>query len=151
MSLVAISRLAPDELHDLRAALSAANLPTDDLSEPDRIFFRFGDRGAAAFAGLEGTGTERLLRSVVVPAERRGVGLGAALVAAVEAEAKRIGVDRLHLLTEGATPFFRALGYVDTDRASAPETIAATEQFRSLCRPAPPISSRHWIEFNAAS
>ncbi|WP_363754654.1 hypothetical protein [Sphingobium sp. LSP13-1-1.1] len=44
-------------------------------------------------------------------------------------------IDRLHLLTNGKAEFFRALGYADADRDRAPDFIAATAQFASLCGP----------------
>lgn len=131
MSIPAVVRLDPNALGDLGLALAAADLPTTDLKEPGRIFFRVGENGA--FGGLEGDGPDRLLRSIVVPADRQRSGLGSLVVRALEAEAIAMGVRRLHLLTTGAAPFFRKLGYQDCARAWAPNVISGTEQFRSLC------------------
>ena len=48
----------------LQDALKAAGLPTDDLSESGRVFFRFADQGhIVGFGGLERHGQDTLLRS----------------------------------------------------------------------------------------
>ncbi|WVV48906.1 GNAT family N-acetyltransferase [Pseudomonas sp. NA13] len=53
-------------------------------------------------------GADRLLRSLVVLEGQRGKGAGAAVLAAIEAFAKREGVERLHLLTDSAAAFLPA-------------------------------------------
>lgn len=119
----------------LRIALSTAGLPTDDLGGPDQMFFSLTDDvGLIGFVGLEGDGTDRLLRSLVVLPTRRGQGFGRMLVERLEGVVDG-AVDRLHLLTNGTAEFFRALGYADADRDRAPAFIAATAQFASLCGP----------------
>ena len=117
----------------LRASLEAARLPADDIDAPDRRFFNLtDDAGLIGFIGIEGAGRDRLLRSLVVLPTRRGQGFGKLLVG--RAEAVVAGeVDRLHLLTKGAAPFFRGLDYKDAERAGVPSAIAATEQFTLLC------------------
>src|SRR3546814_3394720 len=60
-------------LSDLMAELSAAGLPASDLAEAGRRFFRFEDDvGLVGYGGIEGDGSDRLLRSLVVKADRRG-------------------------------------------------------------------------------
>ena len=71
--------------------------------------------------------------SIVTAPGRRGQGLGRALLAALEAEARRHGAERLHLLTTTAAPFFSRYGYQAADRATAPDAIAASREFASLC------------------
>lgn len=119
----------------LRLALDAAQLPTDDLGGPDQMFFSLSDdEGLIGFIGLEGNGADRLLRSLVVLASRRGKGYGRMLVERLEGVTDG-AVERLHLLTNGSAEFFRGLGYVDADRDAAPAFITATAQFTSLCGP----------------
>ncbi|WP_296222761.1 GNAT family N-acetyltransferase [uncultured Sphingomonas sp.] len=119
----------------MRLALSAAQLPTDDLGGPDQMFFSLSDdEGLIGFIGLEGDRADRLLRSLVVLPTRRGKGYGRLLVERLEGVAGD-AVERLHLLTSGSAEFFRRLGYVDADRDQAPAFIAATAQFTSLCGP----------------
>jgi len=117
----------------LRKALEQADLPTADIEKPDRMFFGLSDQqGLIGYVGLEGDGVDRLLRSLVVLPSRRGSGHGSTLVQRLEAILPE-EVERLHLLTRTAVSFFRRLGYVDADRQEAPASIAATEQFASLC------------------
>lgn len=135
-------RLDPANLGELANALAAEGLPVADLAGPGRIFFRFDDGTLAGYGGLEGTGADRLLRSLVVPFGRRYAGVGSSLLAALEKEAVALGVARLHLLTTTAAPFFRAHGYVDAPRAAAPATIAASAEFTALC----PASAAYLIK-----
>lgn len=123
---------AQDDIFRMR--LSMSNLPTDDLGGPDRLFFRMsGDDGLIGYIGLEGPGPDRLLRSLVVMNGRRGQGYGRQLVDRLEGLARDDGIERLHLLTTTAAPFFHALGYSITSRASAPAPIAASAEFTTLC------------------
>ncbi len=55
------------------------------------------------------------------------------MVVSLEQEARDLGVQRLHLLTTTAAPFFLAMGYVAADRDEAPLTIAGSREFTSLC------------------
>ncbi|MHA0319851.1 arsenic resistance N-acetyltransferase ArsN2 [Sphingomonas melonis] len=134
MSGLGVKRLAPGELDDLAGALAAAKLPTADLAESRRTFVRFDDdAGLVGFGGIEGDDPDRLLRSLVVVADRRSAGLGRAMLALLEDEARRLGVAPLHLLTNTAAPFFRANGYAEADRIAAPPAIAASREFTALC------------------
>lgn len=128
-----ITMLEPGELSGLAGFLDAASLPSADLAEPGRMFFRFDADSLVGYGGLEGEGADRLLRSIVILTDRRGHGLGRALVATLEQKARDLGVRRLHLLTTTAAPFFRTLGYADADRRAAPPAVAASREFTSLC------------------
>ena len=62
---------------DLIAALEADGLPTDDLQEPGRRFYRFeDDAGPIGYGGLEQIGSDTLIRSIVVIDSRRRGGHG---------------------------------------------------------------------------
>ena len=106
----------------LRAALRAEKLPTDDLGATDQRFFAWvgGDGRVVAHCGLEGSGTDRLLRSLVVIPSERGHGLAIRIVAALEHVARAGGAERLWLLTETASPVFDRLGW----RRAAREVMA---------------------------
>lgn len=132
MELTATS-LGPDEIAGLARFLDAASLPSADLADPGRLFFRIKADSLVGYGGLEGEGPDRLLRSIVILADRRGHGLGRALVAILERQARNLGVERLHLLTTTAAPFFRAIGYADADRGAAPPAVAASREFAALC------------------
>lgn len=114
----------------LLAALTAAGLPTDDLTTPGRKFYRFRDpAGLAGYAGLEGDGPDRLLRSFVVVESRRRRGIGREIHGVLEWIAGGAGVHRLHAVAADTAPFFQALGYRSEPRQFAPAEIAATASF----------------------
>lgn len=119
---------------DLTMELIAAGLPTSDLAEPSRRFFRFDDDGGlVGYGGLEGIGDVRLLRSLIVTPARRRNGVGGTLLATLERAAANDGACALYLLTTTARPFFQRHGYAIIDRAEAPSAIASSTEFRSLC------------------
>lgn len=128
-----IAPIPPDQ--ELRELLAECDLLFSDLGVVgDRRFFGCEREGQLAGAvGIERYGVIGLLRSLAVTPRWRGAGLGAALVAEAEAEARRLGVRRLYLLTTTASAFFARLGYQRTSRDDAPPPLCATEQFTSLC------------------
>jgi len=128
-----VTRLDPRALSGLAAMLAGSGLPVADLSEAERIFFRFDDDRLAGYGGIEGSGADRLLRSLVVIPDRRREGIGRAMLAALEQETATLGVERLHLLTTTAAKFFKADGYAVADRLTAPASITASREFTSLC------------------
>jgi amino-acid N-acetyltransferase len=133
VTALTITTLEPAELAELAWFLDAASLPSADLAEPDRLFFRVEADSLVGYGGLEGEGDDRLLRSIVVLADRRRHGLGRTLVTTLERQAHTLGVRRLHLLTTTAAPFFRTLGYAHADRGAAPPAIARSREFTALC------------------
>lgn len=143
LSRITFSPIPHGDYDALRLALEAAHLPTDDLMEQDRAFFSLSDDdGPIGFVGLEGSGPDRLLRSLVVQPSRKRQGHGGSLVAHAEAFARQDGAERLHLLTTTIADFFRARGYQPADRASAPAAISGTAQFASLC----PASAAYFVK-----
>lgn len=119
---------------DLRAALEAAALPTADLADGGRTFFRFEDRGRpVGYGGYELYGEHALLRSVVVVPEMRGKGFGRAVTEAVLARAAAAGARQAYLLTTTAEPFFEHAGFEPIARTGAPAEILATRQATTIC------------------
>lgn len=135
--------LTVQEHTTVQSLLAKAGLPFDDLSPASMpLFLGLHDPQASradtpgplvAIAGLEPHGHDGLLRSLLVLPPHRGHGLARALVLAQEAQAARLGLRRLVLLTETTADFFRALGYRDTDRATLPDEVRASAQFANLC------------------
>jgi amino-acid N-acetyltransferase len=82
---------------------------------------------------VERHGTVGLLRSLAVRQDRRGGGLGSALVLEAERVAAGQGIRALYLLTTTAEQFFFHRGYEHTPRDAAPPEIGATTEFRSTC------------------
>jgi len=113
------------------SALSEAKLPTEDLGGADQYYFSL--EAAAVFGGYFLAGPDALLRSIVVPARARKLGLGRAMVAALLRQLEGQNVERVWLLTTSASPFFARLGFSTAERQSAPSSIAATPQFLGVC------------------
>lgn len=124
-------------------ALTVAGLPTDDLENGGRYYALDEDRYLIGFGGLEGSGPDQLIRSVVIPHELRGQGYGAAVVDGLVRRAAEDGVERLWLLTTSADPFFSSLGWRAEDRARAPEAVRTSRQFSGLCPASAVLMCRH--------
>ena len=129
--------LAAWERDGLRAALRRAKLPADDIGEPHVLCWRFETYNdvPAGFGGLEIHGSNALIRSVVTIPPVRRIGMGRAIVAALEAEAAAHNCRAVYLLTATEAGFFRRLGYAACERTKVPAAIRATAQFSAL-RPA---------------
>ncbi|WP_454017677.1 GNAT family N-acetyltransferase [Azospirillum sp. Marseille-Q6669] len=127
--------LTDGDVPTLAELLAANGLPIDDLAAPGRRFWRVADGDdLLGYGGLEADGPDGLLRSVVVPPARRRSVAGKAVVAALSDEARRLGVERLWLLTTGAAGFFERLGL----RARGSRVRAAGHRRqRPVCTPVP--------------
>jgi len=122
-----------EDLRAVVALLEANELPSAGVAEHLGHFVVAEADGVEGVAGLEVYGDAALLRSVCVADSARGRGLGGALCDEVEARARGLGIRDLYLLTTTARAFFEARGFACVDRASAPEGILGTAEFRSLC------------------
>lgn len=118
----------------LIAMLTDAGLPTTDLGGANQSFWRLSlDGDVCGFVGIEAYGTSGLLRSLVVPQARRGQGYGTRLIDFAVAQADRIGLTELWLLTQTAAPVFTHLGWTPRLRAEAPNDIRSSPEFSGLC------------------
>lgn len=134
----------PGSSKDLGDALANAGLPVDDLEESGRTFFRFQLLGGLVigYGGYEVHCRDVLLRSVC-RTQRSTKGVGPNLVQLLMSRAFDEGARQAFVLTEGAAGFFRRNGFVDVDRATAPEAIRSTRQALELCpSPASLLSRR---------
>ncbi|QTC92102.1 GNAT family N-acetyltransferase [Brevundimonas goettingensis] len=123
----------------LIAALGGEGLPEPGAGR----YFTAREHGAlAGYVGLEGEGRDLLLRSLVVFADRKAQGLGSRILTAVEAVARDLGGERLHLLTTTAEPFFARRGFAAAERAAAPVAIRRTREFADVC----PASAAYLIK-----
>jgi amino-acid N-acetyltransferase len=131
---VSIQPLGEDELPEIIALLSANGLPTSDLEAGGAGFLGVRDsRGLEGIVAVQSFGTAGLLRSLAVRADRRGSGLGSALVLEAERLAAGRGIGALYLLTSDAVPFFAHRGFIEVPRERAPAELLATPQFTTLC------------------
>lgn len=137
------------DLAPIHVLLDAANLPSADIGAAQLAHFlvaRSTDSDElAGVVGLEPTAPVALLRSLAVAPSRRGAGVGAVLVAAIEALAAGQGINELVLLTTGAERFFARLGYSVIARADAPQVLQSTREFAELC-PASAVCMRKSIQ-----
>jgi amino-acid N-acetyltransferase len=118
----------------LRTLLESANLPFDDVaSERQDFIVATSDGQVVGCAALETFGDAALLRSLVVTVNVRGAGLGSLLYERLVGRAREKGLRRLFLLTTTAAPFFAKRGFQLVERSRAPETMARSAQFESLC------------------
>ena len=130
---VVLNEVAPDS-PELRAALEGADLPTEDITEAGRSFFRLdADGQTIGFGGYEVHNGSALLRSVVVLPQHRGKGFGRVIAEAVLARAAKAGAHQAYLLTTTAEVFFERAGFTRIDRSSAPAEILATRQAATIC------------------
>jgi N-acetylglutamate synthase-like GNAT family acetyltransferase len=126
--------LAVWEREGLAAALIKAGLPAEDVTDPTALFWRFEhEDGPVGFGGLDIHGDQALLRSVVTLPPVRNRGIGTAIVALLELEARVRGCRDVWLLTDTAVNFFDRLGYRKFERADVPAALQKTAQFVRLC------------------
>lgn len=124
--------------------LHASGLPTDDVGELDLSLFLVEESSdlLEAVGGLERCGDSALLRSVATAEVSRGRGLAAKIIQELERIAARSGTQELYLLTESATGYFEALGYVTRSREELPQSIRESRQFTSLCPDSATVMSK---------
>ena len=105
--------LAVWEREGVKAALIKAALPADDVDDPRVLLWRFEtvEGIPVGFGGLEVFGSDALLRSLVTLPPLRQVGMGAAMVAMLETEARALKCHAIYLLTGSDTTFFARRGY----------------------------------------
>lgn len=121
------------DAQDFIAALEAERLPTDDLAEGGRHFFRFKQNGTSVgFGGFEAIGDHVLLRSIVVLLHSRGQGIGGLITATLLQHAGELGAKNAYLLTNSAADFFATIGFNPIQRDAAPSEILTTRQASSL-------------------
>jgi N-acetylglutamate synthase-like GNAT family acetyltransferase len=122
--------LAPWERDAVAAALRKAGLPSDDLQAHGRMFWRFEEKDVpVGFGGIELHGDAALLHSVVTLPPLRHRGLGGAIAAHLEDEARAHKCGALYLLTVDEAVFFARLGYEICDRANLPAAIRTSPLF----------------------
>lgn len=130
-----IRRARSSDLATAEAWLAEAGLPTEDLTTThmDTFLIASTEGKPVGMIGLESFSNIGLLRSLIVDEQHRGNGLGAYLVAALEARATADGLSELWLLTIDADQFFARNGYETKQRVDVPITIQYSAEFSLLC------------------
>jgi amino-acid N-acetyltransferase len=123
-----------DDLPDIHALLSGANLTTIGVAEHlDAFFVCDHGESVVGVGGFESRGLFGLLRSLTVAPEYQGRGLASAICDQLESEAASRGIESIYLLTETAERFFSNRGYIVVPRSEASPEIASSEQFSAIC------------------
>ena len=100
--------LAAWERDGLKAALVKAGLPADDVGDARLLFWRFETTDIpVGFGGLEIHGSDALLRSLVTLPPLRQIGMGAAMVAVLETEARALKCRAIYLPDRVGCEFLR--------------------------------------------
>lgn len=116
------------------ALLDSCALPLDGARAHLGAFTLLFDAGAlVACAGLERYGDVALLRSVAVRADRRGQGLGEAIVGAALTRAAGEGIESALLLTTTGAGFFPRFGFQEIARGEVPEAVLDSVEFKHAC------------------
>ena len=122
------------DLSAVEDLLAANELPLDGVRDNFDSFVVAVDGDTIVGAvGLEKFDSAALLRSAVVHAEARGSGVGQRLVEQILERAEQSGIDEVYLLTTTAEDYFPRFGFTRTTRASVPEAVKASAEFRGAC------------------
>lgn len=132
-----LARVRPAEPGDrtvVLAMLERAGLPTAGVP-PSLTGFLVPEAGGrlVGVVGLEAYGRAALLRSAVVAADARGIGVGAGLVQGLLDQARTQGIRDVYLLTTTADAWFPRFGFVRISRDAVPLALHASEEFRGAC------------------
>ena len=136
---IEITPALKSDLAAITALLSAADLPSRDLTEEGIAHFLIARYSGTlcGCVGLELYGQTALLRSLVVVPEMQSRGIGRLLCDRSLTYARNRSIHRAFILTTTAEPFFSKLGFTKWERGAVPQDIQRTSEFSSLC----PISA----------
>ncbi|ADH88895.1 arsenate reductase [Ancylobacter novellus DSM 506] len=128
----------------LAKALREVGLPTDDLRSSAGRFYSYRTLSGTlvGYAGIEMSGEDALLRSLLVVPAARGAGIGRNIVLLLMSRAFDAGGRKAWALTTSAAAFFERLGFAVGPSDAAPEGLAQTPQFASLCPSTAPLLTR---------
>jgi amino-acid N-acetyltransferase len=129
----ALRRAREADLGEVASLLAMEGLPLEGLRENvQQTWIAEAEGRIQACSAIEFYGTSALLRSVAVARDRRRQGLGRQIVeAALKAAAER--ASRVYLLTEGASGFFKQLGFRPVARGRVPANLRRSTEFSVLC------------------
>lgn len=133
-SALVVRAAREEDAEAVMALLAASDLPLAGVAEwLPRFAVADLDGELVGVAGLEVHGRDGLLRSVAVAEATRGQGIGSRLTSHVIAAARRAGLGRLYLLTEGASGYFAKRGFTTIPREAASTDVQESVEFREAC------------------
>jgi amino-acid N-acetyltransferase len=139
VNTIHIRRADPTDAEQLHQLVREAGLPTEGLDAAWLTLVAEDGGQLSGVAALERHGPESapafLLRSVVVHQDRRGSGLGRALVRAAldiaDAAVERTAT--VGLLTETADGYFERFGFMPIKRDRMPRSLSASQELAGAC------------------
>jgi amino-acid N-acetyltransferase len=136
---------SPADRPSVLSLLAADGLPVMGVSPvlDNFLVVELGGQVVGA-VGLELYGPDALLRSAVVSKERRGAGVGGALIRGILARAEARGVRDVYLLTTTAADYFPKFGFHRIERSEVPEAVRQSDEFREAC-PASAVAMRRTL------
>ena len=132
--MLEVNKLNEQEREELKHLLSSNQLCFNDIGEHGVHLFGVNLRDEhVGFFGYELFDNLALFRSMVVVPEARNKGYGTLIWQQANKKLVAEGVKEVYLLTSTAAPFFSKQGFTEVPRASAPEAISATTEFKEFC------------------
>jgi arsenate reductase len=131
---VQIRKATPDDLPEVLQLLSEAALPIAGVADHFKNFHvALQEKQVLGAAGAEIYGEYALLRSVVVSATRRNLGVGDTLIGRVTTYLHSRGIRGIYLLTTTAGRYFLQRGYQLIERDHVPVTLQQSVEFTGAC------------------
>jgi amino-acid N-acetyltransferase len=122
------------DLAAVTALLASHQLPTAGVTAPLEGFLVAEEDGAVVgVIGLERYDAYGLLRSAAVHNDRKGTGVGGALVEQLLEDADAGGMEAIYLLTTTAEGWFPRFGFGRIPREAVPDAIRRSEEFTTAC------------------
>ncbi len=134
MNRATIRQSTHDDLDGIKRLLESASLPTLGVAEHVHHFLVAEQDGIIIGAiGLEVYGETALLRSAVVAPELRNKGVGGSLYTSNFEQARRLGIQRLVLLTNTAEEYFARKGFKKIEQKNVTGPITTSVEFTGAC------------------
>ena len=128
-----LARATAKDREEIAALLAASGLTHDDAAlRLDRLTVARSGSRVVGVVGLEVHGGDGLVRSLAVAQDHRGKGVARRLYVSVLAEAARLGLARLFVLTPTAIAWFALLGFRAVAADGVPDALRASPEYRAL-------------------
>jgi amino-acid N-acetyltransferase len=129
-----INKAGLADREEIEKVLKGSDLPLAGVDAHLNDFLVARERGIiVGVIGLEVYGKDGLLRSLAVDPTARSRGIGNALYLQLVEQARRLGLQRLILLTTTAEAYFTARGFHRIDRNQVTGGVIASEEFTGAC------------------
>ncbi|GEM_PF-249107 len=132
--MTAIRPARPGDLPAVRTLLNVVHLPFEGVEAPHvRLWVAEEEGQVVGVIGLEVYGDVGLLRSAAVHPGAQGSRVGTRLVEHLLAEARRLGLRTVHLLTLTAESWFPRFGFRAVSREEVDARVKESPEFHGLC------------------